>query len=74
MAREGGCLRVPIIYEWLHEVCTLCARDSHQLEACINLPVFKRVEVFVKKFDASGITTSHYHDALHQNLPNTTES
>jgi len=56
----GRSLRVQIIYEGLHEVCPLCGGDSHQLKTCPNLPVSKRVEVFVEKFDASGLTPAHH--------------
>jgi len=50
-----SCLRVPIIYEGPHEVCPLCGGESHQLESCPKLPTTKKIEVFVEKFDASGI-------------------
>jgi len=34
-------MRVPIIYEGLHEVCPLCGGESHQLEVCPKLPTQK---------------------------------
>ena len=42
-------MRIPVIYEGLYEVCTLCGGDLHQLEACPNLPISKKVEAFMKK-------------------------
>ena len=53
--RFESCLRVPIIYEGLHEVCPLCRGASHQLQACPQLPIAQKVEVLVEKFDASGV-------------------
>ena len=54
--RPEGCLRIPLIYEGLHEVCPLCGGESHQLQSCPNLPLTQKVEVLVEKFDATGVT------------------
>ena len=56
IAREGLSLRVPLIYEGLHEVCSLCGGDSHQLDSCPNLPVSSKIEVLVERFDAQGVS------------------
>jgi len=58
IARAEGGLRVPLIYEGLHEVCPLCGGDSHQLNTCPNLPLSQKVEVLVEKFDATGVTVA----------------
>jgi len=55
----GSSLRVPIIYEGLLEVCPLRGGESHQLETCPKLPVRNKIEVFVEKFDTSGIIKAH---------------
>ena len=59
VVRPEGCLRIPLIYEGLHEVCPLCGRESHQLQSCPNLPLTQKVEVLVEKFDATGVTKAH---------------
>ena len=46
---------VPLIYEGLHEVCPLCAGDSHLLDSCPKLPLNKTIEVIMEKFDAQGL-------------------
>ena len=56
VVRPQGCLRIPLIYEGLHEVCPLCGGESHQLQSCPNLPLTQKVEVLVEKFDATGVT------------------
>ena len=56
ISRLAGCLRVPLIYEGLHEVCPLCGGESHVLQSCPNLPMSQKVEVLVEKFDATGVT------------------
>ena len=56
--RPESCVRFPIIYEGLHEVCPLCGAASHQLQACPQLPIAQKVEVFVEKFDASRVTVA----------------
>ena len=33
--------------------------ESHQLEFCPKLPEPKKIEVFVQKFDTSGIVKAH---------------
>jgi len=37
VSRVEGCLRVPLIYEGLYEVCPLCGGESHQLQSCPKL-------------------------------------
>jgi len=37
----------------------LCGGESHQLESCPKLPEPKKIEVFVEKFDTSGIVIAH---------------
>ena len=39
VSRVEGYLRVPLIYEGLHEVCPLCRGESHQLQSCPELPL-----------------------------------
>ena len=56
VSRVERCLRVPIIYEGLHEACSLCGGNFHQLETCPKLPITEKVEVFVEKFDASSVS------------------
>ena len=38
IARGSFSMRVPLIYEGLHEVCPLCGGESHQLDNCPKLP------------------------------------
>ena len=52
----GLSTRVPLIYEGLHEVCPLCGGDS---QACPNLPVAKKVEVLVERFDVQGVSLAN---------------
>lgn len=52
-------VRVPIIYEGLHEVCPLCGGESHQLEVCPKLPAPPKIEVFVEKFDNQGLSQAN---------------
>ena len=52
IARGDCSLRVPLIYEGLQEVCPLCGGDLHQLDSCPRLPLNKKIEVIVEKFDA----------------------
>jgi len=59
VSRMGSFLRVPIIYEGLHEVCPLYGGEPHQLASCPKLPTLKKIEVFVEKFDTSGIVKAH---------------
>ena len=56
IAKDGFSSRVPLIYEGLHEVCPLCGGESHQLESCPKLPVSKKIEVLVERFDAQGVS------------------
>lgn len=56
IAREGLSMKVPLIYEELHEVFPLCGGESHQLDSCPKLPAQKKVQVVVQKFEA-GITS-----------------
>ena len=58
VSRLAGCLRVPLIYEGLHEVCPLCGGESYILQSCPKLPLSQKVEVLVEKFDATGVTTA----------------
>ena len=44
VSRVEGCLRVPLIYEGLHEVCPLCGGESHQLQSCPKLPLSQKVK------------------------------
>jgi len=59
ISRCGFSTKVPPYLEGLHEICPLCGRDSHQLEACSNLPVSKKVEVLVEHFDAQGVSLTN---------------
>jgi len=52
-------VRVPVIYEGLHEVCPLCGGKSHQLEVCPKLLAPKKIEVFVEKFDNQSISQAN---------------
>jgi len=56
VSRAEGCLRVPLIYKGLHEVCPLCGGESYQLQTFPKLPLSQKVEVLVEKFDAMGVT------------------
>ena len=58
IARDGFSSRVPLIYEGLHQVCPLCEGEGelHQLESCPKLPVSKKIEVLVERFDAQGVS------------------
>ena len=74
IARTTGCLRVPLLYEGLHEVCPLCGGESHQIQSCPNLPISQKVEVLVEKFDATGVTTARSTNPtqpLMNSMPNT---
>jgi len=56
VSRAEGCLRVPVIYEGLHEVCPLCGGESHQLQSYPKFSLSQKVEVLVEKFDDTGVT------------------
>lgn len=47
---QGRSMKVPLIYEGLHEVCALCGSDSHQIEVCPDLPTQSKIEIVVEKF------------------------
>jgi len=55
---EGHSMKVPFIYEVLHEVYALCGSDEHQIEACLLLPTQAKREVTIKKFSGPGPPTS----------------
>ncbi|KAJ8445572.1 hypothetical protein Cgig2_012460 [Carnegiea gigantea] len=48
-------MRVPLIYEGLHEVCPLCGGDSHQLDNYPKLPSQKKIQVVVQKFEDTSV-------------------
>lgn len=52
-------MKVPLIYEGLHEVCPLCGGESHQLDSCPKLTAQKKVQVVVQKFE-EGTTSCIY--------------
>jgi len=62
-----GYLKVPLIYEGFHEVCPLCGGESHLLESCPKLPISKKVEVVVEKFDSSANIKDPSMNVAHQN-------
>ena len=74
ITHKEGCLRVPLIYEGLHEVCPLCGGESHLLEACPKLPTSKKVEVVVEKFESSTNINVPSMPATLQNPPSSTDS
>jgi len=74
ITHKDGCLRVPLIYEGLHEVCPLCGGKSHLLEACPKLPITKKVEVVVEKFESSTNINAPSMPAAPQNPPSSNES
>ena len=45
-------MKASLIYEGLHETCPLCEGESH---SCPRLPMHKKIEVIVEKFDAQEI-------------------
>jgi len=55
---EGSSMKIPLIYEGLHEVCALCGSDEHQIEACLLIPTQAKRKVRIEKFGAIGIPTS----------------
>ena len=59
IARQGFSTRIPFIYEGLHEIYPVCGGESHQFESCPNLPMSKKVEVPVERFDAQGVSFSN---------------
>jgi len=72
--KVDGCLRVPIIYEGLHEVCPLCGAKSHQLQYCPKMTIAKKVEVLVEKFDATGVTKLKPLNVPNSTLPSFNDS
>lgn len=48
-------MKVPLIYEGLHEVCALCGSESHQIEPCPDLSLQSKVEIVVEKFGGSNV-------------------
>ena len=54
---KGRSMKIPLIYEGLHEVCALCGSDEHQIEACLLLPTQAKRKVRIEKF-SSGVSTS----------------
>uniref|UniRef100_A0A7C9ABN9 DUF4283 domain-containing protein n=2 Tax=Opuntia streptacantha TaxID=393608 RepID=A0A7C9ABN9_OPUST len=51
-------LEVPISYEGLHEVCTLCGSNAHDLEVCPETPKGP-LEVIVEKFGTTSLHTEN---------------
>jgi len=51
-------MKIPLIYEGLHEGCALCGSNEHQIEACLLLPTQAKMEVRIKKFSGPGLSTS----------------
>lgn len=43
---KGKSMKVLLIYE----VCALCGLESHQIQACPNLPAHSKLEIVVEKF------------------------
>jgi len=74
VARVEGCLKVPLIYEGLHEVCPLCGGDSHLLQTCPKLPMSQKVEVLVEKFDATGVTPAQGGSGSSSGIASTNET
>ena len=50
-------LSIPITYEGLHEVCTLCGASDHLLELFPSLPVPPKIKVKVEQLQAYGLLT-----------------
>jgi len=48
-------MKVPLIYEGLHEVCALCESDAHQIETCLNLSLQSTAEIVVEKFGGTKV-------------------
>ena len=55
---QGRSMKIPLIYEGLHEVCVLCGFDSHQVKACPNLPSQSNIEIAVEKFGETKVKSS----------------
>ena len=54
---KGKTMKVPLIYEGLHEVCALFGSESHQIDSCPKLPAQSKVEIVVEKFGGTKVTT-----------------
>ena len=53
---EGRSMKIPLIYEGLHEVCALCGTKEHQIDSCFLIPLQARKEVRIEKFGNSSVT------------------
>lgn len=51
-------MKVPLIYEGLHEAYALRGFDSHQVKACPNLPSLSKIEIVVEKFGETKVKSS----------------
>jgi len=58
MSYQGRSMKVPLIYEGLHEVCAWCGSDSHQIKAYPDLPAQSKIEIVVKKFGEIKVKSS----------------
>lgn len=75
ITRQDRSMRVPLIYEGLHEVCPLCGGESHQLESCPKLPSQKKIQVVVQRFDESSAkSTTTEPPPSDQNIPQLSEN
>ena len=52
---EGRSMKIPLIYEGLHEVCALCGNEEHQIESCALIPPQPHKEVRIEKFGTSNV-------------------
>jgi len=55
---EGRSMKIPLIYEGLHEVCALCGSEEHQIESCVLLPTQTKREKRIEKFGEHGVSSS----------------
>jgi len=56
VAFEGRSMKIPLIYEGLHEVCALCGTEDHQIDSCSLILSQPQKEVRIGKFGTSSVT------------------
>ena len=52
---KGRSMKIPLIYEGLHEVCALCGNEEHQIDSCALIPPQPHKEVRIEKFGTSNV-------------------
>ena len=58
IAKGNFSMRVPLIYEGLHELYPLYGGEFDQLDSCLKLPAKQKIQVVVQKFEEKSVFPS----------------